>query len=120
LDIELSFLEGLVQRDADDVDVLTLLSEGYARRGKLAEGMRIDEHLVTLKPNDARLHYNLACRYSLDDNCDAAARALQRAIDLGFDDFKWLFQDPDLTNLRNHPAYRKIWARVRAIQIFIA
>ena len=38
LDVEISFLEGVVHRDHDWIDALKLLADGYTRRGRI-EGM---------------------------------------------------------------------------------
>ena len=50
-----------------------------------------------------------ARRNSLSKQIDQSMGALSKAIHKGFDDFKWLLKDPDLGNLRKHPAFKKIW-----------
>jgi tRNA/tmRNA/rRNA uracil-C5-methylase (TrmA/RlmC/RlmD family) len=45
--------------------------------------------------------------------------ALERALNLGYYDFKWLAKDPDLSNLRRHPLYKKIRDKVRELGRFI-
>jgi tetratricopeptide (TPR) repeat protein len=117
LDIEIGFLEGVLKRDPYYVDVLQVLGDDYTRRGRHADGLRVDEVLVQLHPEDPSAYYNLACSYSLTDHLDLAAEALERALLLGYSDFKWMAEDPDLENLRQHPRYRKIRARVRKLQI---
>ena len=42
---------------------------------------------------------------------------METALNLGYRDFKWMAQDPDLENLREHAAYKKIQAKVREIQV---
>ena len=46
LDIEIGFLEGVVERDPSFVDALQLLGDGYTKRGKYLAGLRIDQKLA--------------------------------------------------------------------------
>src|SRR4051812_23294961 len=96
LDIEIGFLEGIVQRDPNYIDALQLLGDDYTRRGDFGDGLRIDEALSRLRPEDALVHYNLACSYSLTRQYRLAADTLEEALNLGYRDFKWLAEDPDL------------------------
>src|SRR5258706_118151 len=43
LDIEIGFIEGVVQRDPHYVEALQILGDDYTRRGKFENGLRIDE-----------------------------------------------------------------------------
>ncbi|MGH7784542.1 MAG: TPR end-of-group domain-containing protein [Candidatus Binatia bacterium] len=119
LDIEIGFLEGVVRRDPGYVDALQILGDNYTRRGRVEEGLKVDERLSRLRPADALVHYNLACSYSLIGQFESATEALNRALDLGYRDFKWLAKDPDLARLRKHPLYKKIRARIKAMEIKI-
>ena len=116
LDIEIGFLEGLVRRDPGFVEALQILGDDYTRRGRLAEGLDVDERLARLRPDDSLVHYNLACSYSLTGQFDRAVEALDRALALGYRDFKWLAKDPDLTRLREHPLFKKIRATLRSLK----
>jgi len=117
LDIEIEFMEGLVRRDPDYVDALQILGERYTQRGRFAEGLKVDERLARLEPEDALVFYNLACSYSLTDQFDRAALALEKAMDLGYRDFAWLAKDPDLKKFRQQPAYDEIKDRIRRLKI---
>jgi tetratricopeptide (TPR) repeat protein len=117
LDIEIGFIEGVVRRDPDYIEALQILGDDYTRRGRFVDGLKIDERLSKIRPQDSLVHYNLACSYSLTDQIEQAAQALERALTLGYRDFKWLAEDPDLDNLRQHPHYRKIRAKIRTLQI---
>ena len=70
MDQEILFLEGLVRRDENYVEALQILGDDYTRRGRYGEGLKIDERLCKLRPDESLVHYNLACSYSLT----AAAR----------------------------------------------
>ena len=113
LDIKIEFMEGLVRRDPDYADALQLLGDHYTQRGRFVEGLRVDERLARLDPDNAVVFYNLACSYSLTDQFDRAALALEKALNLGYRDFAWLARDPDLKKFRQQQAYDKIKARIR-------
>jgi Flp pilus assembly protein TadD len=90
------------------VDALQLLGDHYTQRGRFSEGLHVDERLARLEPANPLVFYNLACSYSLTDEFDRAFFALNRAIELGYRDFKWLAKDPDLKKLRALPAFSEI------------
>lgn len=117
MDIEIGFLEGIIKRDPGYIDALQILGDDYTKRGKFLSGLKVDQQLSNLRPRDALVFYNLACSYSLTRNFNEAAEALESAILLGYRDFKWLAEDPDLAALRKQPIYRRIRAKVRQIKI---
>jgi tetratricopeptide (TPR) repeat protein len=116
LDIKIGFMEGVVKRDPAYIEALQILGDDYTRRGKFAAGLKVDEQLSQLRPDDPVVQYNLACSYSLTGNFNQAAAALEKAIEMGYRDFKWLNQDPDLADLREHPLYKGIRAKIRKIK----
>jgi tetratricopeptide (TPR) repeat protein len=115
LDTKINFLAGIVRRDPDYVDALQLLGDHYTQRGQ--EGLKVDERLAQLEPTSSLVFYNLACSYSLTDQFDRALLALDRALDLGYDDFAWLARDPDLKKLRKQPAYEEMKAKIRTLKV---
>src|SRR5207249_2273648 len=90
LDIEIGFLEGLVQRAPEYLEALQILGDDYARRGRIDDGLAVDRRLVTLCPQDPVAYYNLGCNYSLTGQHDAALTALEQALNLGYADFPWI------------------------------
>jgi tetratricopeptide (TPR) repeat protein len=116
LDIEIGFLEGVVNRDPSYVEALQVLGDDYTRRGRFAEGLDVDQRLVRAKPDDPVTLYNLACSYSLTGQQEAAFPALEQALKSGFSDYKWLAKDPDLATFRKHPLYKKIKALIAKLQ----
>ena len=103
LDTKIEFIEGLVRRDPDYVDALQILGDHYTQRGRITEGLKVDERLARLEPGNPLVFYNLACSYSLAEEIDQAANALEKALQLGYRDFDWLAKDPDLKPLRGQP-----------------
>ncbi|HYE31831.1 MAG TPA: hypothetical protein VEH27_10400 [Methylomirabilota bacterium] len=120
LDIEIGFLEGVTKRDPSYVDALQILGDDYTKRGRFTDGLQIDERLSTLRPSDPLVFYNLACSYSLMGKLEEGVSALERALLLGYRDFKWMIEDPDLENLRKSPFYTRVRARVRSLRVKIA
>jgi len=116
LDLEILFLEGIVRRDPAYIEALQFLGDDYTRRGRYKEGLKMDERLSLLRPDDAVVQYNLACSYSLTSQIELAFEALHAAIELGYRDFKSLDKDPDLEKLRQHDEYKKIRAKIRELQ----
>ncbi len=116
LDIKIGFMEGVVRRDPGYVEALQVLGDDYTKRGRYVAGLKVDEQLSHLRPDDPMVQYNLACSYSLTGNFNQAAAALNKALDLGFRDLKWLAKDPDLEALREHPLYKNIRAKLRKIR----
>ncbi|MGA9453483.1 MAG: hypothetical protein WBW41_19325 [Verrucomicrobiia bacterium] len=117
LDVKIEFIEGLVRREPGYVDALQLLGDHYTQRGRYAEGLKVDERLARLRPDDALVFYNLACSYSLTEQFDRAALALEKALSLGYRDFNWLTKDPDLHKLRQQPVYRDIQDKIRRMRV---
>ncbi|MBI2933147.1 MAG: HEAT repeat domain-containing protein [Planctomycetes bacterium] len=60
--------------------------------------------------------YNVACLCSLLDEKDKAVRALERAVDAGFDDRQWIEMDRDLEGIRGEEAYRKLMADAKRFE----
>jgi tetratricopeptide (TPR) repeat protein len=119
LDVQISFLEGLARRDPECVETLQMLGDHYAQRGQPDHSLRVDQELARLQPRNPLVFYNLACDHSLNGEVDRALEALDKALALGYRDFKWLAKDPDLRQLRQHPLYRKIETQIRKMKVDI-
>ena len=116
LDVEISFMEGVVRREPGCVEAWRVLSEDYSRRGKFEESLHAEEELARLAPNDPCVLYDLACGYSLNKRIDQAVAAISRAVAKGFKDFRWLLRDPDLVNVRRDPLFKKVWVKISTVQ----
>jgi tetratricopeptide (TPR) repeat protein len=120
LDVKISFLEGLVRRDPHYVEALEMLGDHYTRRGDFDQSLKVDEQLSQLEPRNPLVFYNLACSYSLNQEYQRAAASLEKALTLGYHDFKWLAKDPDLRPLRQHPLYRTIETKIRSMKVKVS
>jgi len=114
LDVEIGFIEGVVRKDPDYIEALQILGDDYTRRGRFEDGLKIDEQLARLRPHDPTVLYNLACSYSLTDRVAEAFDTLHRALAEGYEDFKWMSQDPDLESLRKHPLFDEVRAKIKS------
>ena len=120
LEVKITFMEGIVRRDPKYVEALQILGDHYTQRGNYNHSLSVDQQLSRLEPGNPLVFYNLACSYSLNSEFDLAAAALEKALALGYRDFKWLAKDPDLRRLRKHPSYRTIADKIRKMTVKIA
>lgn len=108
LDFEIDFFERLLKKKPDFILALTVLGGAYTQQGDYKKGLEVDLRLSSLRRDDPVVHYNLACSYSLLGELDRAFAALKKAIELGYDDFEHLKQDPDLENLKKDERFQLI------------
>jgi tetratricopeptide (TPR) repeat protein len=104
-EFDIKFFESVLRREPAYTDVIEILGGLYTKHGRIADGLRMDRKLVRLLPRNATAHYNLACSLALVKRKTDALRALRQAIELGYRDFDWMQQDPDLDVLKNHPEF---------------
>jgi len=116
LDTKIEFIEGLVRRDPNYVDALQILGDHYTQRGRISEGLLVDERLAKLEPGNPMVFYNLACSYSLSGAFDHAASALDKSLQLGYRDFDWLAKDPDLKPLRANAVFDELKVKIRQLK----
>jgi tetratricopeptide (TPR) repeat protein len=107
-DFEIKFFESVLRRDRNYAAVVELLGSLYTRQGRIVDGLKMDRKLVKLQPANATAHYNLACSLALVKRNTAALDELRRAVELGYRDFDWMQQDPDLEALKKHPGFRSL------------
>jgi tetratricopeptide (TPR) repeat protein len=108
LDFELEFYGKLLAGVPDFADALRAQACNLTLKGRMQEGLAVDERLVTVRPTDPTAHYNLACRYALLKQRDKALTTLRRAVELGYRDFAFMQEDHDLDSIRKDPRFRKL------------
>ena len=108
LDFEIEFYGGIIERKPDYVDVLRVMGNHLTLKGRYVQGLTIDRRLVQLRPKDPLAHYNLACSYALLHRPDQAIKTLKLAMELGYDDFRYLREDRDLESIRRDPRFRQL------------
>lgn len=110
---EMSFYESVLRRDASYTEVIEILGGLYTKHGRIADGLKMDRKLVKLQPANATAHYNLACSLALSRRKGDALRSLQHAIALGYRDYDWMMQDPDLEELKTHPDFMSLLEQLK-------
>lgn len=112
-EFDIDFYERVLARCPDYVDVVELLGGLYTKTGRITDGLRMDRKLVRLMPGNATAHYNLACSLALSQRRDDALRSLRQAVSLGYKDFEWMEQDPDLEGLKALPEFQKLMGQLK-------
>jgi Flp pilus assembly protein TadD len=108
------FLEVETRRHPDNLDALAELGQLYTRLGRWENGLEVDRRLARLVPHNPTVHYNLACSLALLGRQDDALEALERSVELGYDDFEFMLGDPDLATLRDETRFLGL---VRLLQV---
>jgi tetratricopeptide (TPR) repeat protein len=108
LDFELEFFGKLLATVPDYADVLEVQACNLTMKGRLKDGLEVDERLVSVRPTDPTAHYNLACRYALLKERDKAITSLRKAVELGYRDVEYIREDHDLDSIRKDPRFRKL------------
>lgn len=112
-EFEIRFFESVLRRNPSYDDVIEILGSLYTKHGRIADGLKMDRKLVKLQPANATAHYNLACSLALTKRKSDALRSLLQAVQLGYSDFDWMQQDPDLDPLKSHPAFVALLAQLK-------
>ena len=82
------------------------LSTAYIKNLNFDEALETLNRGIALDSTNPHIHYNYACYYSLTDQPKASMEKLQKAIRLGFTNFKQIETDPDLEKLRQSPEFK--------------
>lgn len=114
LDFELEFVGKILAAVPDFADALRVQACNLTMKGRMQDGLVVDEKLVTVRPTDPTAHYNLACRYALLKQRDKAIFALRKAVELGYRDFDFIKEDHDLDSIRKDPRFRKLMKEFQA------
>ena len=111
---EIDFCNSLLRREPRNIGVMEMLANYYTRAGLIDEGLDLDQKIVELSPENAISHYNLACSLALKHRKREAICTLRTALEKGYDDFKWLLDDPDLRSLHEDPSFSALISEFRA------
>ncbi len=100
------FLEGVLDKYPTYVECLMYLGNAYTATGLYEKGLEADLRLEKLRPGDPLVHYNLACSYSLMGMLSESLGALEKAVDLGYDDLEHIKSDSDLDGVKDEDGYK--------------
>jgi predicted Zn-dependent protease len=112
-EFEIRFFESVLRRVPSYSNVVEILAGLYTRQGRIADGLKMDRRLVKLQPANATARYNLACSLALSKRKSDALRQLHEAVALGYRDFDWMQQDPDLEALKHHPEFEALLQQLK-------
>ena len=80
----------------------------YMQLGKLNKAEEDLKKALQLDSKSAVAHYNLASLHSINKKIDLALDEIDAALANGFTRYDDLRNDPDLTNVRKSPEFRKV------------
>ena len=86
--------------------LINRLIMGLAEHQALASAVALAEKLAAAIPDDAVVHYNLACLHARLGHSGKALVHLKTAVDLGYNRWNHLRTDPDFKNI-HHTEYFK-------------
>ncbi len=115
--VEMLFLESVRRRCPGHGPVLVALGDLYTKAGHFQDGLEVDLELIQLCPSDPVVWYNLACSYALTGKSEASFQALEKAIQLGYDDAYSMKKDPDLEAVRGHPKFQELLSRIKEVEL---
>jgi serine/threonine protein kinase/tetratricopeptide (TPR) repeat protein len=89
----------------DDARAHMYFALTLTRAGKTGEAKQEAEKALALSPDDPVMSYNTACFYARLGEQSLAAKTLQKAVTIGYENYEWMKRDPDLESVRNEPEY---------------
>ncbi|MCH7548775.1 MAG: protein kinase [Candidatus Krumholzibacteriota bacterium] len=102
-----------LELNPEDARALYLGAGVLRTLGRTEEGLEWVRKATMADPNDAGLHYNVACFFALMGEEARAIESLRAALDNGFAIKAWIENDPDLTSLRGTDAYVSLLDRLK-------
>ncbi|MBX3399207.1 MAG: hypothetical protein KF873_10725 [Gemmataceae bacterium] len=108
VDFEVEFFDRVLAQVPDYVEVLRAQASNLTLKGRIREGLKVDQRLVATRPRDATAHYNLACRYAVLRQRELALMTLRRAVELGYRDFRYMVRDSDLASIQKDPKFLEL------------
>jgi tetratricopeptide (TPR) repeat protein len=91
-----------------DIAVAIALGWCYKRTHRLAQAIDALDRALRHSPDEALLHYNLACYWSLAGNASRSLDELAAALDLDPDLRNRIAQESDFDALRGNPEFERL------------
>ena len=98
-------LRRAADQEAGNMQAHLALGWCYKRIDKIDYAIQALEDALACEHNDAIVHYNLACYWSLANNVGLALVYLAQAFDLDPDYRDMVANEPDFDPVRNHPEF---------------
>ncbi|KKM69308.1 hypothetical protein LCGC14_1452120 [marine sediment metagenome] len=87
-----------------------------AKAGKYEQCIPLLEELLRIDPTDSMAWYNMACVHSRMGKPEKALAALDKALEHGYSDFRYMQRDPDFDPIRALPGYAAVLKRNEQVQ----
>jgi tetratricopeptide (TPR) repeat protein len=104
-------LERAAQEDPEDLHVAIALGWCYKRTDQLDRAINTLERVMDYHPDQALLHYNLACYWSLARNKSAALEYLAEALRIDSDYAQLVDGETDFDPIRFDPEFQALCSR---------
>jgi len=113
INYEIQFFESILKDQPSFIEAMIALGDLYTKKGLNEEGLRMDQKLFHLRPDDPIILYNLTCSYSLTNQIDEALKTIKLSVEFGYNDWEYLLKDRDLDNLKNDQQFQKFLSELR-------
>ncbi|MDH3457445.1 MAG: tetratricopeptide repeat protein [Gemmatimonadota bacterium] len=104
----LRVIETHLESTPGDARALTLGGGCLARLRRQSEAIEWVERARAIDPEDPVVVYAVGCVYAILGMAAEALDALEKALQGGFGNKKWIENDPDFSSLRDHPRFREL------------
>ena len=101
-------LRHAAQSTPDDIRVWLALGWCYKRTGQLNSAIESLETALVAEPDEALLHYNLACYWSLAGNREQSLRYLSQSLSIEPGYRHLIDAEADFDSMRNDPEFKAI------------
>ncbi|MDJ0980260.1 MAG: hypothetical protein QNI94_01475, partial [Kiloniellales bacterium] len=111
-------VEAAVEAHPENADALAFGSALLAERGQVERAQAWAERAITLGPDDALVHYNVARTHAFLGDMGSALDRLEQAFrsppEWQRRLAQWMTSDEDIDPLRAHPRFQALLARLNA------
>ena len=101
----LDLLPNYLLQNPDDARARIFYAATLAKVGRNEDAIREGAAALELSPGDPMMLYNCACLYSRLGETERALESLERAVAMGYENFRWMRHDPDLNAIRGEPRF---------------
>jgi len=113
-DMHRAFRRGLalaqkhVELHPEEARAWYLGAHAHFELGDRTTALQWNEQAMKLTPTDPAALYNAACLFCLMGETERGFQCLEKAVEHGFSNRRWLENDPDLNAVRSDPRYARL------------